>query len=181
MPLSGAEQFPEARASGMQGSGPGVLAGRGNAEMGQAERARGTPVAPRVSEGERTSFYRAALLALRYVEHRRPTGRRFGPEADARWGAMRGHLATSTMTTQPERKRIRGSSRTRESAAQAPSAGHQRLSFPSESNAPLAAVLTGLWAVRIRAWPNGRRDSRTDPTGTRGAPDVEPPGWTRPA
>lgn len=48
-----------------------------------------------VSEAERSSFYRAGLIALRYLEHRRPTGRRFGAEADARWLTMRGHLATA--------------------------------------------------------------------------------------
>jgi hypothetical protein len=49
----------------------------------------------KTSDSDRTCFYRAALAALRYVEHRRPTGRRFGADADARWGALRGHLATA--------------------------------------------------------------------------------------
>ena len=40
-------------------------------------------------------YYHAALRALRFVEHRRATGRRFGTEADARWGALRGDLTTS--------------------------------------------------------------------------------------
>jgi len=37
-------------------------------------------------------YYRAALSALRFIEQRRPTDHRFGPEADAIWGAFRGHL-----------------------------------------------------------------------------------------
>lgn len=41
------------------------------------------------------AFYSAALSSLRFVEHRAPTGRRFGEEADARWRAFRGHLTTA--------------------------------------------------------------------------------------
>ncbi len=41
------------------------------------------------------SYYRSALLALRHLDASRPTGRRFGPEADARWNAFRGHLTTA--------------------------------------------------------------------------------------
>jgi hypothetical protein len=41
------------------------------------------------------SFYAAALAALRFVEHRAPTGRRFGDDADARWRAFQGHLTTA--------------------------------------------------------------------------------------
>ncbi len=44
---------------------------------------------------ERTSYYVAALRALRFLEHRRSTGRRFGTEADARWAALRGDLTTA--------------------------------------------------------------------------------------
>lgn len=44
---------------------------------------------------ERSSFYATALAALRFVEQRRPTGRRFGPEADARWSGFRGDLTTA--------------------------------------------------------------------------------------
>lgn len=46
-------------------------------------------------EDERASYYAAALRALRFVEHRAPTTRRFGTEADARWGAFRGNLTTA--------------------------------------------------------------------------------------
>lgn len=42
-----------------------------------------------------TSYYKGALTALRYLEHIKPTGRRFGPEADARWASFRGDLTTS--------------------------------------------------------------------------------------
>jgi len=42
-----------------------------------------------------SAYYRASLHALRFLEQRRPTGRRFGTEADARWAALRGDLATS--------------------------------------------------------------------------------------
>jgi hypothetical protein len=38
------------------------------------------------------SYYRAALRGLRFVEARRPSGRRFGADADARWAAFRGGL-----------------------------------------------------------------------------------------
>ncbi len=46
-------------------------------------------------EDERARYYAAALRALRFVEHRSPTTRRFGAEADARWGAFRGDLTTA--------------------------------------------------------------------------------------
>lgn len=45
-----------------------------------------------IPTSDRVSYYRAALRALRFVEQRRPTGRRFGVEADARWTALRGDL-----------------------------------------------------------------------------------------
>lgn len=48
-----------------------------------------------ISPSDALSYYRAALRALRFVEERRPTGRRFGSEADARWAALRGDLATA--------------------------------------------------------------------------------------
>ncbi len=41
------------------------------------------------------SYYRAALTALRYVEEQKPTGRRFGADADARWAFFRGDLTTA--------------------------------------------------------------------------------------
>lgn len=41
------------------------------------------------------AYYTAALAGLRYVEARRPTGRRFGSEADARWTSFRGDLTTA--------------------------------------------------------------------------------------
>lgn len=44
---------------------------------------------------DRRRYYEAALRVLRFVEHRSPTSRRFGAEADARWGAFKGHLTTS--------------------------------------------------------------------------------------
>lgn len=37
-------------------------------------------------------FYRTALLGLLAQEHRQPTDRRFGDEADARWNMFHGHL-----------------------------------------------------------------------------------------
>lgn len=42
-------------------------------------------------EATRT-YYEAALSALHYLEHKAPTGRRFGQDADLRWGAFKGHL-----------------------------------------------------------------------------------------
>lgn len=41
------------------------------------------------------AYYCGALAGLRLVEARRPTGRRFGAEADARWAAFRGDLTTA--------------------------------------------------------------------------------------
>lgn len=41
------------------------------------------------------AYYTAALAGLRYVEGRRPTGRRFGAEADARWSSFRGDLTAA--------------------------------------------------------------------------------------
>jgi hypothetical protein len=41
------------------------------------------------------AFYTAALAGLRFVEARRPTARRFGPEAEARWTGFRGDLTTA--------------------------------------------------------------------------------------
>jgi len=47
------------------------------------------------SDREVASFYDGAVLGLRYLEARRPTGRRFGSEADARWSSFRGDLTTA--------------------------------------------------------------------------------------
>lgn len=41
------------------------------------------------------AFYSASLSTLRFVERRSPTNRRFGPDADAMWRELRGHLTTS--------------------------------------------------------------------------------------
>jgi hypothetical protein len=48
-----------------------------------------------VPEADRATYYRAALCCLRFIEQRRPTGRRFGPEADARWVSFRGELQSA--------------------------------------------------------------------------------------
>lgn len=39
------------------------------------------------------AYYEGALQALRFIEARHPTGRRFGEDADARWSSFRGDLA----------------------------------------------------------------------------------------
>ena len=44
---------------------------------------------------EMRAFYTVALAGLRFVETRRPSGRRFGSEADARWAGFRGDLTTA--------------------------------------------------------------------------------------
>lgn len=44
---------------------------------------------------ELRAYYTGALACLRFVEGRRPTARRFGTEADARWGTFRGDLTTA--------------------------------------------------------------------------------------
>jgi hypothetical protein len=41
------------------------------------------------------AYYEGALTALRFVERRLPTSRRFGTEADARWASFRGDLTTA--------------------------------------------------------------------------------------
>ncbi len=41
------------------------------------------------------AYYLATLRALAFVEQRQPSGRRFGPEADARWSSFRGDLETA--------------------------------------------------------------------------------------
>jgi hypothetical protein len=40
-------------------------------------------------------YYHAAVLGLRYLEATKPTGRRFGPDADARWASFKGDLTTA--------------------------------------------------------------------------------------
>lgn len=47
------------------------------------------------SSEQTTSYYRAAFACLQHVEARRPTRRRFGADADARWKAFKGHLSAS--------------------------------------------------------------------------------------
>lgn len=47
------------------------------------------------SSSERAIYYRAALSMLRFAEARSSTGRRFGPDADARWGHLAGGLRSS--------------------------------------------------------------------------------------
>lgn len=47
------------------------------------------------SASEVSSYYTSALAALRFLEHERPTGRRFGADADARWSSFRGDLKTA--------------------------------------------------------------------------------------
>lgn len=48
-----------------------------------------------VLEQERKSYYEGAIRSLQFVEGRRPTGRRFGPDADARWKSFKGDLQTA--------------------------------------------------------------------------------------
>lgn len=47
------------------------------------------------TERDVARYYAAALAALRHLENLRPTGRRFGPEADARWATFAGDLTTA--------------------------------------------------------------------------------------
>jgi hypothetical protein len=47
------------------------------------------------TDAEIRAYYTAALSALRFVEARQPTGRRFGADADARWSSLRGELTTA--------------------------------------------------------------------------------------
>ena len=50
---------------------------------------------PPTHPGDITAYYQAALHCLHHVEHRRPTGRRFGGDADARWSSFHGDLTTA--------------------------------------------------------------------------------------
>lgn len=45
-----------------------------------------------VATHDSRAYYRGALTALRFLEERQPTGRRFGQDADLRWSSFRGHL-----------------------------------------------------------------------------------------
>lgn len=47
---------------------------------------------PSSEEARRHAYYQTALTLLRFVEYRSPTGRRFGPEADALWRSFAGDL-----------------------------------------------------------------------------------------
>ncbi len=47
------------------------------------------------SPADRSPYYTAALRCLQFVEGRKPTGRRFGPDADARWSQFEGELTTA--------------------------------------------------------------------------------------
>ncbi len=44
---------------------------------------------------ETSTYYRATLRALRFIEQRRPTDRRFGAQADAKWASFRGELSVA--------------------------------------------------------------------------------------
>lgn len=48
-----------------------------------------------IDEKERHAFYEASLRALRFVDARAPSKRRFGPEADAMWKNFKGHLTAA--------------------------------------------------------------------------------------
>jgi hypothetical protein len=50
---------------------------------------------PGLTREQTTSYYHGAFACLQYVDARRPTRRRFGPDADARWKAFKGHLSAS--------------------------------------------------------------------------------------
>jgi hypothetical protein len=52
-------------------------------------------VDPTPTDRDVTSYYQAALLGLRHLEAARPTGRRFGLDAEARWSAFKGDLTTA--------------------------------------------------------------------------------------
>lgn len=47
-----------------------------------------------LDHADKSAYYASALAGLRFVEHRRPSDRRFGRDADARWNAFKGHLHT---------------------------------------------------------------------------------------
>lgn len=53
------------------------------------------PMSAPISTTDRHAYYRAALRGLRFVEHRAPSGRRFGADADALWKGFAGRLDAS--------------------------------------------------------------------------------------
>ena len=50
---------------------------------------------PTPTDRDITRYYQAAVLGLRYLEATKPTGRRFGADADARWASFQGDLTTA--------------------------------------------------------------------------------------
>jgi len=46
-----------------------------------------------ILEADRTAYYVSVVEALAFLDARRPTGRRFGPDADARWKTLAGDLS----------------------------------------------------------------------------------------
>lgn len=48
-----------------------------------------------VTGSNEKAYYQGALVALRFMEGVKPTGRRFGADADARWSSLKGDLTTS--------------------------------------------------------------------------------------
>ncbi len=52
-------------------------------------------MAAQIAPTDVRAYYRGALAALRFLEHRQPTGRRFGRDADARWANFKGDLVTA--------------------------------------------------------------------------------------
>lgn len=47
---------------------------------------------PAISSQQKESYYKAAILGLRALEAKEGRGRRFGPNADARWSRFKGKL-----------------------------------------------------------------------------------------
>jgi hypothetical protein len=48
-----------------------------------------------ITDDDRRAYYRASVEALAFLEKRKPSGRRFGPDADALWSALRGDQTTA--------------------------------------------------------------------------------------
>jgi len=54
-----------------------------------------SPMSPMVADSDIRAYYTAALVGLRYIEQQKPTDRRFGANADARWASFKGDLTTA--------------------------------------------------------------------------------------
>lgn len=89
------------RSTGAISNSPGAHPNRGRSASRWEPRPHGRSNEPACYKRPMSSlegqgrFVAASLRLLQFVEQRRPTGRRFGADADARWGSFKGDLLTA--------------------------------------------------------------------------------------